>query len=48
MQPLSYVNVTGLLRQLQVKIEKIYVFKITWKCLKKLTLPKFSLPTQKI
>ena len=29
MQPLSYVNVTGLLRQLQVKIEKIYVFKIT-------------------
>ena len=27
-QPLSHVNVTGLLRRLQVKIENIYLFKI--------------------
>ena len=27
-QPLSRVNVTGLLRRLQVKIENIYLFKI--------------------
>ena len=45
-------NNTGLLRQLQVKIENIYLLKImilkTRKRLKKLVLPKFSLAAQKI
>ena len=49
---LSRVNVTGLLRRLQVKIEYIYLFKIilikkTWRRLQKLALPKFSRAAQK-
>ena len=47
----SRVNVTGLLRRLQVKIEYIYLFKIilkTWRRLLKLALPKFSRAAQKI
>ena len=51
-QPLSRVNVTGLLRRLQVKIENIYLFKIlikkhenvfkSWLCPNFLLLPKKS------
>ena len=45
-------NNTGLLRQLQVKIENIYLLKImilkTRKRLKKLVLPKCSLAAQKV
>ena len=51
-QPLSLVNVTGLLRRLQVKIENIYLFKIlikkhenvfeSWLCPNFLLVPKKS------
>ena len=51
-QPLSRVNVTGLLPRLQVKIENIYLFKIlikkhenvfkSWLCPNFLLLPKKS------
>ena len=50
-QPLSRVNVTGLLRHLQVKIKNIYLFKIVkkhgnvfknWLCPNFLLLPKKS------
>ena len=46
-RPLSRVNVSGLLRRLQVKIENIYLFKIiikkTWNVFKNWLCPNFLL-----